>query len=249
MTPYVFTVSPDFTPDHLAGWFIFNTWLQRSLGAHFHLQLFDNFPSQRRAIRSGEVDLIYANPYDAAMLVREKGFKPLAKLGGVADEAAIAVSADSEFIRIEDLKPGLRLATTDDPDVHMMGMIMLEPAELDASNVQLVNCENYVLVAKQLLKQGADVGIFLLAAYYDLSSVIRKQLRILASSQIQVVHHALLISPAIQHYRQPLLDALVAMPDSEKGRSILQALGCERWEPVDDEDMEFMIDLMDTLIT
>lgn len=249
MTIHTFTVSPDFTPDHLSGWFIFNTWLQKTLNAHFHLQLFDDFNSQREAIRADKVDLIYANPYDAAMLVREKGFKPLARFGGFADEAIIAASAESPYLKVEDLRPGIRLATTDDPDVHTMGMIMLEPAELDAGNVELVDCDSYVLVAKQLIKRTSDAGIFLVEAYDSLSSVIRKQLRVLVRSQIQVVHHSLMIGPAIMEYRAPLLQALLAMQDCEKGRGILQALGCEQWELVDDEEMEFMIDLMDTLIT
>jgi phosphonate transport system substrate-binding protein len=249
MPIHVFTVSPDFTPDHLSGWFIFNTWLQRTLDAHFHLQLYDDFQTQRDAIRADNVDLIYANPYDAAMLVREKGFKPLAKFGGIADEAIIAVSEHSPYFKVEDLHPGIRLATTDDPDVHMMGMIMLEPAELDASNVELVDCDGYVLVAKQLIKQTSDAGIFLVEAYNSLSTVIRKELRVLVRSQIQVVHHSLMISPSIMQYREALLEALLAMQDCEKGRGILEALGCQQWDLVDDEEMEFMIDLMDTLIT
>jgi len=248
-TPHIFTVSPDFTPDHLSGWFIFNTWLQRTLDAHFHLQLYDDFQSQREAIKAGKIDLIYANPYDAAMLMREKGFKPLAKFGGIADEAIIAVSTHGPYEKVEDLDPGINLATTDDPDVHMMGMIMLEPAELDASKIHVVNCDSYVLVAKQLIKQTADAGIFLVEAYNSLSSMIRKELRVLVRSQIHVVHHSLMIGPSIQQYREPLLDALLSMQDCEKGRGVLQALGCEKWELVDDEEMEFMIDLMDTLIT
>ena len=29
---YNFTISPDFSPDHISGWYIFNTWLQKRLG-------------------------------------------------------------------------------------------------------------------------------------------------------------------------------------------------------------------------
>ena len=69
-------------------------------------------------------------------------------------------------------------------------------------------------------------------------------------SQIQVVHHSLMIGPNIHEYRQPLLEALLTMHDNEKGKGVLQeALGCQKWDAVDAEEMEFMIDLMDTLIT
>ena len=60
--PFNFTVSPDFAPDHMSGWFYFNTWLQRQLGIEMHLELYDNFEDQRADIRAGKVDLIYAQP-------------------------------------------------------------------------------------------------------------------------------------------------------------------------------------------
>ena len=40
---YMFTVSPDFSPDRLSGWYIFNTWMQRQLGVDIHLELYDDF--------------------------------------------------------------------------------------------------------------------------------------------------------------------------------------------------------------
>jgi phosphonate transport system substrate-binding protein len=171
--PHWFIVSPDFNPRHLSGWFIFNTWLQKALDLPIHLQLYNDFQSQRRAIADDRVDLIYANPYDAAMLVREKGFKPLVKLADRSDEALIAVAADSPHQHVEDLSPGVCVAITEDPDVHMMGMIMLEPADLDATNVELKVCDSYVLVAKALVKHSADAGIFLVESFDDLSSLIR----------------------------------------------------------------------------
>ena len=40
---YVMTVSPDFPPAQIAGWYIFNTWLQRQLGVQIHVELYQNF--------------------------------------------------------------------------------------------------------------------------------------------------------------------------------------------------------------
>lgn len=245
----IFTVSPDFTPDHLSGWFIFNTWLQKAMDMHLHLQLYDDFDSLHRAVASDEIDLIYANPYDAAMLVRDKGFKPLVKPEGKADEALIAVSESSSFKSVEDLRPGARIATTGDPDVHLMGMIMLEPADLDAGSVSLKHCESYVLVAKELIKGTADAGIFLLEAFQDMASVTRSRLRVLVKSQIHVVHHALMIGPRLAEHRERMVQVLTDMHNCEKGAGVLAELAFPRWEAVDDEDMEFMIDLMDALNT
>lgn len=246
---FQFTVSPDFTPDHLSGWYIFNTWLQKQTGLAIHLEMYDDFIRQRAVIQADKIDLIYANPFDAAMLVREKGFLPLVKAEGAADEALIAVNANNEINDVAELKPGTRVAYTEDPDVRLMGMIMLEPGDLDSTNIVPVLADNYVLVAKHLLKAEADVGIFLAEAYDDLSTMIKNQLKVLVRSQISVIHHALMIGPRLQDRREEIQQLLVNMSADEKGQGVLKSLGFEAWQRVDDEDMEFMIDLMDTLNT
>jgi phosphonate transport system substrate-binding protein len=245
--PYQFTVSPDFTPDHLSGWYIFNTWLQKQIAEAIHLEMYASFQAQHQAIQNNQVDLIYANPFDAAMLVREKGFLPLVKAASTSDEAIIAVNTDHAAQSIEDLCAGIKLAVTDDPDVRLMGMIMLEPADLNVGNIITEQCDSYVLVAKQLLRAQADAGIFLAEAYDGLSSIIKKQLRVLVRSQISIIHHALLIGPQFGHRRDEIQQLLLGMNQEATSKDILDNLGFSAWQKVDDEDMEFMIDLMDTL--
>lgn len=246
--PYVMTVSPDFPPAQIAGWYIFNTWLQRQLGAAIHVELFDNFADQRQAIQQDAIDLIYANPFDAAMLVREKGFQAIAAPLHHADEAIIAVAAESSVRCVEDLRPGCRIAATDDPDVNLMAMIMLEPADLSAQTVQLHSVDTYVLVAKHLLQGHADAGFFLRDAFLNLSGMIREQLRELVSSEIHVIRHVLLAGPRMQAQAQTLRTLLPSMTTDPKGQGVLTSLGLEGWELQEQEDTEFMIDLMDTLV-
>jgi phosphonate transport system substrate-binding protein len=245
---HTFTVSPDFSPDHLSGWYIFNTWLQRQTGEAIHLELYDDFHAQRDAIQADKIDLIYANPFDAAMLVREKGFLPLVKAAGVSDEAIIAVSADNPVEDIAHLSAGIKVAVTEDPDVHMIGMIMLEAGDLDASNIQTRFYNSHVLIAKSLLQGEADVGIFLAEAYDDLSNLTKKQLKILVRSQVSVIHHSLMIGPKLVDRRDEIQQLLLTMSNDEKGKSVLNSLGFNAWAKVEDEEMEFMIDLMNTMV-
>ncbi|MCK5810354.1 MAG: PhnD/SsuA/transferrin family substrate-binding protein [Cocleimonas sp.] len=245
--PYVLTVSPDFTPKHIAGWYIFNTWLQRQSDMGFHVELYNSFNKQREAIADNKIDLIYANPYDAAMLVREKGFKALAAPLAKADEAIIACNGEAKISAIEDLKPDLKIVTTDDPDVHLMGMMMLESADLDKDNTNIEEVDGYVLVAKKLLQQQADIGFFLKDAYHDLSRLIKDDLKILITSEIFVIRHILLAGPELQQHHQQLQSLLVNMHNDPKGASVLDSMGLKGWEKQTQEDTEFMIDLMDTL--
>ncbi len=246
-TIYQLTVSPDFTPEHISGWFIFNTWLQRNLGLRIHIELYDSFEAQRQAIREDRVDLIYANPFDASMLVREKGFRAIARPLGINDECVIAVPAASPAQRVEDLRPGTRVASTADPDIHLVGMIMLESADLNDDNVVFVPAENYILVAKALLKGQADVGFFLKDAWDGLSNMVRRQMRVLVTSQISDIQHAFLVGPRLRDSAEEIQDLLLHMHEIEKGPGVLEALGFLGWEALDEEQTEFMIDLMDTL--
>ncbi len=245
---YQFTVSPDFGPSHIAGWQIFNTWLQRQLSEGIHFELYDSFEQQRQAISNDNVDLIYANPYDAAMLVREKGFLAIAKASNKPDEAMIVVNAESEIQTVEDLQSGTKVATTDDPDVHMMGMIMLEPADLNAENIEVIACDGYVLVAKQLLRGTSDVGFFLEEAFQDLSAMVKDQMRVLVTSQIQIVQHVLLLGPKLADRKDEISELLVAMNNDTNGQGVLESLDIAGWEKLEQEDIEFMIDLMSTLV-
>ena len=244
---FMFTVSPDFSPDHLSGWYSFNTWMQKQVGVGRHLEMYNNFKSQREAIENNKIDLIYANPFDAAMLVREKGFQPLVKAGGESDEAIIAVNTESMVKDVTELKEGIKVAYTDDPDVQLMGMIMLEPGDLDSNNIIHFPSDTYIMVAKNLIRGHADVGIFLAESFDDFSSMIKKQLRILVRGQIGVIHHSLLIGSKLADKKEEFQQVLVNMHTEEKGQGVLKSLGFEVWENVEDDEMEFMIDLMDTL--
>ncbi len=244
---YVMTVSPDFPPKKIAGWYIFNTWFQKQFGINVRLKLYNSFEEQREAIRNDEIDIIYANPFDASMLVREKGFIALARPAQKSDEAMVVVNAKNPATEIEDLQPGLRLVSTDDPDVYLMGMIMLEPAELSAENIHITRVDSYPLVAKSLINGDADVGFFLSDAFSALTNLTKSQLKVLVESQISVIQHIFLVGPRLIEKSEEIRSALTQMHTTPKGKDAVNSLGFEQCENVSEEDVEFMIDLMDTL--
>lgn len=192
-----FTVSPSFPNERISDWYIFNTWLQRQLGLPIHLALHDDFGTQRQAIAAGRVDMIHANPFDASLLVREKGFRAIARPEGSPDEMVVVVAADSPAHSIPELPAGIRLACTDDPCVNTLGRILLEPANLDAGNIRELRRETYIQVTKALLRGDADAGFLPVEAFNGLSPLVRRDLRVLVTSQIQVIHHVFLVGPAL----------------------------------------------------
>jgi phosphonate transport system substrate-binding protein len=242
------TVSPDFNPDKIAGWYIFNTWFQKNTGLDIHLELYDSFDAQREAIQSGKVDLIYANPYDSAMLVHDLKFQALVKPKNKPDEAVIVTSQESPVNQIDDLPEGTRIAATDDPDINMIGMRTIESADLDQSNTVTETVVSYIVVAKQVINGKADIGFFLKDAYDDLSDFVKGQLKVLVTSQISVISHAFMAGPNVDSdQKQKISTLLTDMESVDKGQGILDALGLDGWTAMSEEDAEFMIDLMETL--
>lgn len=246
--PYNLTVSPDFKPDLISGWYIFNTWLQKQLNEAIHVELYQSFKEQADAINEEKVDIIYANPSDISRLVREEGFIPIAKPKEKPDEAIIAAKADG-IASINDLPATPTIAQTDAPEVNTIGMIMLEPCDIEPGNVTLIHCRNYIGIAKQILNDKADAGFFLAQAFNELSSLVKKQLKPLISSKIHMIHHALLISPRLADKEAELKQLLLNMNNDEKSQQILKDLEITQWEPMEMEDAEFMVDLIDTLVT
>jgi len=243
----IFTVSPDFNTKYLPGWFVVNTMLQRQTGLAIHLETFDDFDSLHDATRLDQIDLIYANPFDAARLVRDHGFVALVRPHARPDEAVVAARAGSLVSSVESLRPGTRIASTDNPDVHMMGMIMIEPADLDADNVTVQQRPSYVLVAKSLLDDDADIGFFLAETFDELSETIRKQLQVLVRSEIQVISHVFLAHPRVAQQMLLIRTALLALAGDVRGAMALEDVGIDHFEPVEQEEVEFMIDLMTAL--
>lgn len=244
---FVMTVSPDFPAKHIAGWYILNAWLQNALGDHVHLELYPGFQEMKRAINTDQVDLIYVNPYDAAMLVRDKGFIPVARAEDMTDECVVAVHHEFYVQQVEELDQGTRVAATTDPVINMLGMLLLEPADLHRSAVEMVYSPNYQVVAKYLLRGEADAGFFQASAFDDLSRVVRDQLRPLVRSQIGDIHHLLLISPRLASRHDLIARTLVHMQADPKGADVLHDLGFTAWVEIGREDAECMIDLMDAL--
>lgn len=244
-----FSISPDYNADQLAQWFFFNTWLQRTLGREVHLEPYGDFGSLRTALAAGAVDLVFANSFDTAFLVRKRGFLPVARPRGRADEAVVVVAAASPLRGVLDLPATLRVAATEAPDVEMIGAMLIEPAGVARDRLQILPKANHVLVAKELLSGGVDAAFFLERSFLELSELVRGSMRALVASRIYVLRHALLLSPRLADLRAPLLAALGAMGGEPRGRRLLDDLGFgEGWEEATLDDAEFMIDLMNTLV-
>ena len=244
-----FLIAPDFSPERFAGWHMLNTLLQRRSGIKLHLLTPASPPEQSSLLAGGNVDLVYANPFDAANMIRQQGYVPFARPAGKSDEMVIATSAESALQRLEDIRPGSRIALTDNKDVKLIGLRLLEPADLTQALIEWVPVDSFQAVARLILKGEVQAGFFLAEAYASLTRMTRSQLRVLVESRISDISHVVLAHPRMAGDLPRVSQALLGIGSEPADRDVLDALGLPKgFEPMGQEDAEFMIDLMDTLL-
>lgn len=246
-----FLVAPDFSPDRFSGWYMLNTLLQKRSSFGIHLLMPADRAEQARMLAEHDVDLVYANPFDAANMVRAHGYRAFARPRGQSDEMVIATSATSPLSTVEDLKSGDAIALTNNTDVKLIGLRLLEPADLSEVDLSWQEVDSYQAVARQVLSAQVAAGFFLADAYHGFSRMTRERLKVLVESRLRDITHVLLAHPRIDTELPLIRDALLGVSADAGGADadVLQALGIpEGFEPMEDEDVEFMIDLMDTLL-
>lgn len=243
-----FLVAPDFAPDRFAGWHMLNTLLQARSGLALHLLMPASAAEQAEHLRAGRVDLIYANPFDASHLIRELGYVALARPRARSDEMVIATAAASPAQSVEGLKKGARIALTDNRDVKLIGLRLLEPADLAEADLEWVVTESYQAAARLVIKREVDAAFFLADAFHALSRMTLAQLRVLVESALDDISHVVLAHPRIAGDLPRIGAALVGVGEVARDAEVLDALGLPQgFVAMTAEEAEFMIDLMDTL--
>lgn len=249
MSALGFLVAPDYLPAHFGTWYMLNAYLQKATGIDIHLHMPTSASEEERLINAGKADMIYANPFDAARLVRERGYVALARPVDNYDEVVVVVAADSPFHKIEDLPHGVRVAFPPDKNVRNIGLRLLEVADLNESNIQIEETDAFSKVTAGVLKGRVQVGFFLSTAYHQLSELSRENMRVLLESRIHDIYHVILLHPDHIHLKQTLTDAILAINTTQAGRKILSNLGMEKgFTVLTHGDVEFMIDLTETLV-
>lgn len=244
-----FLIAPDFAPERFAGWHMLNTTLQRRSGIGLHLLTPASAHEQSELLAAEKADLVYANPFDAADMIRTQGYIPFARPANRYDEMVIATGIESGVKSIEDLRPGCHIALTENKDVKLIGLRLLEPADLTEALVEWVAVDSYQAAARRAIKGEVEAAFFLADAFASLSRMTRSQLRVLVESAISDISHVVLLHPRVAADLPLIKKALLGVGQEKGDSDVLDALGLPSgFESMTQEEAEFMIDLMDTLL-
>lgn len=245
---YHFVITPDFPPDLFGGWYTLNTLLQKRSKLAIRLDMPASSVEEAQMIAQGGADLVYANPFDAATLIREQGYKPIAKPIGRSDEMVIVSSKAGTIKSLEDLPHGAKIAMADNRDVKLIGLRLLEAVDLSEEDLNFQIVETYQAAAKLVMQNQVDAAFFIAEIYHSLSTLTRSQLNVLIESNMADITHVVLAKPDFPHAAL-IQEVLTSLNQDREGRVVLTELNvADGFAPVDDEEAEFMIDLMETLL-
>ena len=248
MTTHNMLIAPDFSPERFAGWHMFNTLIQKRANLNMHLNIPTSHAEQETVISEGDIQVIYANPFDAATLIREHGYHAVARPIGKSDEMVIAAAANSDINSLDDIKAGATIAMADNRDVKLIGLRLLEAVDIEEADLNWSVTETYQAAARQVIKGEAQAAFFLAEIFHSFSRLTKAQLSVLIESDLADISHVLLIKDGFPD-TDILMDAILNLHNDDDGKEALAELGMPQgFEAMNEEDAEFMIDLMQTLL-
>jgi len=248
MTTHNMLIAPDFSPERFAGWHMFNTLIQKRANLNMHLNIPASHAEQETLIEAGNIQIIYANPFDAAALIREQGYRAVARPIGKSDEMVIAAAANSDINHLEDIHKGATVAMADNRDVKLIGLRLLEAVDIEESDLNWDVTETYQAAARKVIKGDAQAAFFLAEIFHSFSRLTKAQLSVLIESDLADISHVLLIKDDFPD-AQLFIEAVLDLHSDDDGKEALSELGMPQgFEAMSEEDAEFMIDLMQTLL-
>lgn len=247
---FQFTVDPNYSGKNLPGWYLMNTYLQKQLGIGLRFSPFNSFDEARNAVLAGQFDLVYANPFDAVQYIQKLGFQSLAKPAEHFDEVLLCSQAGGPLGSYADLPAEIRVASASEKTlIHMVGLFLLDKADIDRARLRFEYTESYQGVIKALIQGRADLGFVFNEVHGAASGLIRDRLQVIDQSDDAFAFHSFCISPRLAEHADAIRETLVGMRQDEKGQAVLKDIGFQGFEAVAPEEIDCLTMLADEYIS
>jgi phosphonate transport system substrate-binding protein len=138
---------------------------------------------------------------------------------------------------------------TADRCVEIVGLRLLEPADLNSSNTQLIRVDSPAAAAALVLSGSADVAFLATESHAALTLSTRRQLLALVKSDIGELAHLLLCHPRQADRLAEISNAFLSLSDVDtETASAMRVLGLELgFTPLTPGQADDMLDLVETL--
>ncbi len=242
-----YSVSPYLSHNNKTVWADFEKLLRNKEKLSLQFKKYSSPRAFNKEFSSGQLGLIYADPFHASLLLRNHGYLPIARALGQYDEAAVVVRADSSILDIQDLDSQMYLSISVEPVNRILGRLLLQPADMDEDEMVCRYHRTHRLVVRDLLLDKTDVGVIAASNFDQLKPEIKTRLRILVRTQVYLFSSLWMLSPEHIEQYPALAGAFNRMHKYKKGNRILKKFNTKSWLNVEQIKAEEMADLLHML--
>ena len=157
--------------------------------------------------------------------MRDKGYIALAKPDLPSDQVLVVVKADSEIAALSDLPADSRVLVTANCDIERIGLDVLQGTAITADSVQWLHARTFTELARRLMANEAEIGLFLASSFRGLNTGTQGSLKILFETEFEDFGHVMLLHPDFADQADKLRAALLNMAQSPVSRMTLEDLG------------------------
>ena len=233
------------TTQQLNGWFLFNTYLQRQLQRAIQFQAKTLAERTTRKEEGEPADILFVDPFEACRLIRQRDFQVLAKPVGETTEVVLLAHAEDKRALDQVSRPKVAVAGKDN-FVYLLGRFLCDERGIDSAQFQFFEVGNDIKAAQFLIRQRVDWVMMSSKTFEGLSSLSRRQLKVLDQSQTELAACFFCAAPYLsEDLRRHLQAMLTSMRDDSKGQQILRDLELEGWEVPEPAETELLLKVYD----
>jgi anti-anti-sigma factor len=217
----------------LTGWYLLNTYLQRRMKKAIHFEQAVDTPNPNTT------DLLFARPFEAALMISQHGFIPVLRPVSEADEVVILVRADDTRVLADYAKASVGTAT-EDSFVYLLGRFLCDENGLDSAQLNFDFSGNEIKALQTLIRKKTDLLFMLKKTYDGLSSFSRNNVRKLDESQTDFACHLFCVAPHLKDQGAELTEILMDMAKDDQGQQILQDIQFEGWNKPEAGELQML---------
>lgn len=228
-----FMVCPHDTASNPDKWFQLAQYLSKHLSAGIQFSKSIDFDEYHQQLTEGA--LIYANPQDSLMLIKDHGYTPVARSSNLFDEIVFIASLKEIEPSMDDIQDN-EVISVNSMMVTRVGMKYLLDKNIKPSGIRTQ--ATWMAVVKGIYREEYKFGLVYKDFYEGLNTLTKKGFTTLGETEDGTIHHSVLISSEFKEMAADIQACLIEMSEeNERGREILQELGIERFMAVSADDI------------
>ena len=235
-------VCPHDTATNPDKWYRFAQFLTRSIEASVQFEKSMDFPEFHKELTTG--GLIYANPQDSLVLIKDHDYTPLVRPSNLFDEIVFVANMELENPCLDDLREN-NVISVNSMMVTRVGIKYLYEKNIKPASI--VSRPSWMAVAKSIFRCEEEYAFLYKDFYLCLNSLSRSGLRNIGETDDGTIHHNILIAPKFLEFAETIMDNLVEMHEQDtRSTGVLTDLGIKQFIPVNKKEI-FQFESLGTL--